>query len=67
MHKTRHRPTFKGAVETKEKRNDKDDAQPPRLRQTKQASPPDIKIYLYLFFMFSQKPLTLLTSCAEQE
>ena len=31
------------------KRNDKYDAQPPRLRRTKQASPPDLKIYLYLF------------------
>ena len=52
---------------SQQERNDKDDAQPPRLRQTKQASPPDLKIYLYLFLCFQKKPLTLLTLCAEKE
>ena len=48
----RQRPTFKGAVA--KKRNDKDDAQPPRLRRTKQASPPDLKLYfIFNFFMYS--------------
>ena len=37
------------------KRNDKDDSQPPRLRQTKQASP--LGCNLYVLFMFS--PTTL--------
>ena len=34
------------------KRNDKEDAQPPRVRQTKQASPPGCNFYV-LIFMFS--------------
>ena len=45
----RQRPTFEGAVEQRQKRNDKDDAQPPRLRQTEQASPIELKMYFYVF------------------
>ena len=56
----RQRPTFKGAVK---KRNDKDDAQPPRLRRTKQASPPGCKFYV-LIFMFSPTPLNIVRNKA---
>ena len=45
----RQRPTFKGAFEQRQKRNDKDDAQPPRLRLTNQDFPPDLKMYFYVF------------------
>ena len=42
----------------KENDNNKDDAQPPRLRQTKQASPPGCNLY-DLIFMFSPTPLNI--------
>ena len=42
-------------MDTVYKGNDKEDAQPPRVRRTKQASPPDLQNVL-LCFVFTKTP-----------